>query len=171
MKGLSICNLSVSWLMEVPPGIPCIKRGGSSCHQTACMACHDDKAKCEWIINSNAGSEDAGSMSGAVASSSRVPSSPVVASSSRVSRSSPPQPETCASVNALREIAEAIRDVQRGQEECLRRVEDNAQHSLATVERLVQVLVDGGAPKVAERPLVLRTGGRQAGNTTSLLVH
>src|SRR5258708_17927475 len=30
MKGLSICNLSVSWLMEVPPGIPCIKRGGSS---------------------------------------------------------------------------------------------------------------------------------------------
>src|SRR5260221_707998 len=28
MKGLSICNLSVSWLMEVPPGIPCIKRGG-----------------------------------------------------------------------------------------------------------------------------------------------
>src|SRR5258705_13368308 len=64
MKGLSICNLSVSWLMEVPPGIPCIKRGGSSRHQTACVACHDDKAKCEWIINSNAGSKDASSMSG-----------------------------------------------------------------------------------------------------------
>src|SRR5258708_2626598 len=73
MKGLSICNLSVSWLMEVPPGIPCIKRGGSSHHQTACVACHDDKAQCEWIINSNAGSEDAGSMSRAVASSSRDP--------------------------------------------------------------------------------------------------
>src|SRR5258707_3351385 len=70
MKGLSICNLSVGWLMEVPPGIPCIKRGGSSHCQTACVACHDAKAKCEWIINSNAGSEDAGSMSGAVASSS-----------------------------------------------------------------------------------------------------
>src|SRR5260221_12283869 len=111
MKGLSICNLSVGWLMEVPPGIPCIKRGGSSHHQTACMACHDDKVKCEWIINSNAGSEDAGSMSGAVASSSQV------------SHSSLPQPETRASVNALREIAEVIRDVQRGQEECLRRVE------------------------------------------------
>src|SRR5258706_6381012 len=120
MKGLSICNLSVSWLMEVPPGIPCIKQGGSSRRQTACVACHDDKVKCEWIINSNAGSEDAGSMSGAVASSSRVLSSPVVASSSRVSHSSPPQPETCASVDALREIAEAIRDVQHGQEEHLR---------------------------------------------------
>src|SRR6266436_8625718 len=127
MKGLSICNLSVSWLMEVPPGIPCIKQGGSSCRQTACVACHDDKVKCEWIINSNAGSEDAGSMSRAVASSSRVPSSPVVASSSRVSHSSPPQPETHASVDALQEIAEAIRDVQCGQEERLRRVEDNAQ--------------------------------------------
>src|SRR5258707_12425478 len=66
MKGLSICNLSVSWLMEVPQGSPCIKQGGSSHRQTACMACHDDKAKCEWIINSNAGSEDTGSMSGAV---------------------------------------------------------------------------------------------------------
>src|SRR5258708_22896186 len=120
MKGLSICNLSVGWLMEVPPGIPCIKRGGSSHRQTACMACHDDKAKCEWIINSNAGSEDAGSMSGAIASSSQVPSSPVVASSSRVSRLSPPQPETRASVDALWEIAEAIHDIQRGQEERLR---------------------------------------------------
>src|SRR5258708_14823647 len=84
MKGLSICNLSVGWLMEVPPGIPCIQRGGSSRRQASCMACHDDKAKCEWIINSNAGSEDTGSMSGAIASSSQVPSSPVVASSSRV---------------------------------------------------------------------------------------
>src|SRR5258705_4290633 len=149
MKGLSICNLSVSWLMEVPPGIPCIKWGGSSHCQTACVACHDDKAKCEWIINSNAGSEDAGSMSGAVASSSRVPSSPVVASSSWVSCSSPPQPETHASVDALREIAEAIRDIQCGQEERLQQVEDNAQCSLAAVEQLVQVLVDGGAPKVA----------------------
>src|SRR5258707_3961140 len=154
MKGLSICNLSVSWLMEVPPGIPCIKRGGSSRHQTACVACHDDKAKCEWIINSNAGSEDAGSMSGAVASSSRVPSLPVVASSSQVSCSSPPQPETRASVDALQEIVEAIRDVQCGQEEHLRQVEDNVQHSLATMERLVQVLVDGGAPKVGEWALV-----------------
>src|SRR5258708_3730230 len=119
MKGLSICNLSVGWLMEVPPGIPCIKRGGSSRRQTACVACHDDKAKCEWIINSNAGSEDASSMSGAVASSSQVPSSPVVASSSQVSRSSLPPPETRASVDALWEIAEVICDVQHGQEECL----------------------------------------------------
>ena len=119
MKGLSICNLSVGWLMEVPPGIPCIKRGGSSRRQTACMACHDDKAKCEWIINSNAGSEDAGSMSRAVASLSRVPSSPVVASSSRVSHLSLPQPETRASVDALWEIVEAIHDVQCRQEEHL----------------------------------------------------
>src|SRR5258708_7096890 len=169
MKGLSICNLSVGWLMEVPPGIPCIKRGGSSHRQTACMACHDDKAKCEWIINSNAGSEDAGSMSGAIASSSQVPSSPVVASSSRVSRLSPPQPETHASVDALWEIAEAICDVQCRQEERLRRVEDNAQRSLATVERLVQVLVDGGAPKVVEWALVLSAGWSQSGDGSSLL--
>src|SRR5260221_7090097 len=169
MKGLFICNLSVGWLMEVPPGIPCIKRGGSSCHQTACVACHDDKVKCEWIINSNAGSEDAGSMSGAVASSSRVPSLPVVASSSQVSRSSPPQPETRASVNALWEIAEAIRDVQHGQEERLQHVEDNVQRSLATMEQLVQVLVDGGAPKGAEQALVSSTGGSQRGDGTSLL--
>src|SRR5258708_9894636 len=106
------------------------------------MACHDDKAKCEWIINSNAGSEDAGSMSRAVASSSQVPSLPVVASSSWVSRLSPPQPETCASVNALQEIAEAIRDVQHGQEERLQCVEDNVQHTLAAMEWLVQVLID-----------------------------
>src|SRR6266446_6812199 len=169
MKGLSICNLSVSWLMEVPPGIPCIKQGGSSRRQTACVACHDDKAKCEWIINSNAGSEDAGSMSGAVASSSRVPSSPVVASSSRVSCSSLPQPETRASVDALREIAEAIRDIKCGQEERIRRVEDNAQRSLAAVEWLVQVLIDGGAPKVAEWALVSSMGGSQCSDGTSLL--
>src|SRR6266446_8091343 len=133
------------------------------------MACHDDKAKCEWIVNSNAGSEDAGSMSRAVASLSQVPSSPVVASSSRVFRSSPPQPETCASVDALWEIAEAIRDIQHGQEERLRRVEDNAQHSLAAMEQLVQVLVDGGAPKVVERALVSSAGGSQCSDRTSLL--
>src|SRR5258707_4276364 len=154
MKGLSICNLSVGWLMEVPPGIPCIKQGGSSRRQTACMACHDDKVKCEWIINSNAGSEDAGSMSGAVASSSRV------------SHSSPPQPETHASVDALQEIVEAIRDIQRGQEERLRQVEDNVQHSLAAVEQLVQVLIDRGASKVAERALVSSMDGSQHGNVT-----
>ena len=111
----SVCQLANG----SPPGIPCIKRGGSSHCQTACVACHDNKAKCEWIINSNAGSEDASSMSRAVASSSRVPSLPVVASSSQVSCSSLPQPETCASVDALQEIAEAIHDVQRGQEEHL----------------------------------------------------
>src|SRR5260221_14791687 len=166
MKGLFICNLSVGWLMEVPPGIPCIKRGGSSCRQTACVACHDDKAKCEWIINSNAGSKDAGSMSGAVASSSLVPSLPVVASSSWVSCLSPPQPETRASVDALWEIAEAICDIQHGQEECLWRVEDNAQCSLAAVEQLVQVLVDGGAPKVVER---CKRYNRELGAQTAML--
>src|SRR5258708_1135434 len=170
MKGLSICNLSVGWLMEVPPGIPCIKQGGSSRHQTACMACHDDKAKCEWIVNSNAGSKDASSMSGAVASLSQVPSSPVVASSSWVSCSSPPQPETHASVDALREIAEAICDIQCGQEEHLEQVEGNVQHSLATVEQLVQVLVNGGAPKVAEWALVSSMGGSQCSDRTLLLV-
>src|SRR5258705_3623325 len=105
--------------------------GWSSHCQTTCVACHDNKAKCEWIVNSNAGSEDTGSMSGAVASSSQVPSSPVVASSSQVSRSSPPQPETHASVDALWEIVEAIHDVQHRQEEHLWHVEDNAQCSLA----------------------------------------
>ncbi len=83
------------------------------------MACHDDKAKCEWIINSNGGSKDTGSMSGAVASSSQVPSLPVVASSSWVSCLSLPQPETRASVDALWEIAEVIHDVQHRQEEHL----------------------------------------------------
>src|SRR6266436_4892422 len=133
------------------------------------MACHDNKVKCEWIINSNAGSEDASSMSGAVASSSRVPSLPVVASSSQVSCLSPPQPETCASVNALREIAEVIHDIQCRQEEHLWQVEDNVQCSLATVEQLVQVLVDRGAPKVAEQALVSSTGGSQHSEGTLLL--
>src|SRR5260221_14702421 len=134
------------------------------------MACHDDKAKCEWIVNSNAGSKDASSMSGAVASLSQVPSSPVVASSSWVSCSSPPQPETHASVDALREIAEAICDIQCGQEEHLQQVEDNAQCSLAAVEQLVQVLVDRGAPKVAERALVSSMGASQGGDGTLLLL-
>ena len=93
----------------------------------------------------------------------------MVASSSRVSRSSLPPPETHASVNALQEIAEAIHDIQRRQEEHLQQVEDNAQRSLAAVERLVQVLIDGGAPKVAERALVLSVGGSQCGDGTSLL--
>ncbi len=44
------------------------------------------------------------------------------------------------------------------------------QHSLATMEWLVQVLIDGGAPKVAEQALVLRVGGSQHDNGTSLLV-
>src|SRR5258708_18046723 len=102
-----------------PPGIPCIKQGGSSRCQTTCVACHDDKVKCEWIIDSNAGSKDASSMSGAVASSSQVPSLPVVASSSWVSHSSLPQPETHASVDALWEIVVAICDIQCRQEERL----------------------------------------------------
>src|SRR5260221_12999661 len=97
-------------------------------------------------------------MSGAVASSSRVPSSPVVASSSRVSRSSLPQPETCASVDALQEIAEAIRDVQRRQEEHLRRVEDNAQRALANVGGFVELVIYWGALKGAELTLVLGAG-------------
>ncbi len=134
------------------------------------MACHDDKAKCEWIVNSNAGSKDASSMSGAVASLSQVPSSPVVASSSWVSCLSPPQPETHASVDALWEIVEAICDIQCGQEEHLQQVEDNVQHSLATVEQLVQVLVNGGAPKVAEWALVSSMGGSQCSDRTLLLV-
>src|SRR5258708_1103651 len=120
MKGLSICNLVCQLANGSPPGIPCINPRCSSRNQTALIACHDNKAKCEWIIKSNAGSKDAGSMSRAVTSLSRVPSSPVVASSSRVSHSSLPQPETRASVDALWEIAEAIRDIQHGQEEHLR---------------------------------------------------
>ena len=43
------------------------------------------------------------------------------------------------------------------------------QCSLATVEQLVQVLVDRGAPKVAERALVLSAGGSQHSNGTLLL--
>ena len=37
------------------------------------------------------------------------------------------------------------------------------------MERLVQVLIDGGAPKVAERALVSSVGGSQCGDGTSLL--
>src|SRR5260221_10552134 len=138
--------------------------------RTLQIVTHDDKVKCEWIVNSNAGSEDAGSMSGAVASLSQVPSSPVVASSSQVSCSSPPQHETCASVYALQEIAEVIHDVQHGHDEHLWQVEDNAHHSLDAVEWLVQVLVNGGALKVAEQALVSSVGGSQHSNGTLLLV-
>jgi hypothetical protein len=132
------------------------------------MACRADKSKCEWITGSHADSEEGGSVSGPVASSSRV--SGAVASSPRVSGASSSQPETRASVDALREIAEAIRDVQRGQEERLRRVEDNAQRSLDAVERLVQVLIDGGARKVAEWELVSSADGSQRGDGASLLM-
>ena len=38
------------------------------------------------------------------------------------------------------------------------------------MERLVQVLVDRGARKVAERELVSSTGGSQRGDGTSLLM-
>ena len=38
------------------------------------------------------------------------------------------------------------------------------------MEWLVQVLVDGGAQKVAERELVLSAGGSQWGDGTSLLM-
>ncbi len=43
------------------------------------------------------------------------------------------------------------------------------QCSLATMEQLVQVLINGGAPKVAEWALVLSTGGSQCSDGTSLL--
>ena len=62
-----------------------------------------------------------------------------------------------------------VYNIQCGQEERLQQVEDNAQHSLAAVERLVQVLIDRGAPKVAEWALVSSAGGSQRGNGTSLL--
>ncbi len=57
MKGLSICNLSAGWLMEVPQGSPVLNR-------VVVVATRPPA----WIVNSNTGSEDAGSMSGAVAS-------------------------------------------------------------------------------------------------------
>ena len=38
------------------------------------------------------------------------------------------------------------------------------------MEWLVQVLIDGGAPKVAEQALVLSVGGSQRGDGTLLLV-
>ena len=65
---------------------------------------------------------------------------------------------------------EAICDIQHGQEECLQQVEDHVQCSLDAMEQLVQVLVDRGAWKVAERELVLSTGGSQWGNRTLLLM-
>ena len=134
-----------------------MKKAGGRCG-SACEACHADKAKCEWITGSHTDSEEGGSISGAVASTSRVPGTSLS------------QLETCPSVNALWEIVEAIRDIQRGQEERLQRVEDRAQCTLDAVEQLVQVLVDGGAWKVAERELISSTGGSQWGDRTSLLM-
>src|SRR5260370_29895771 len=40
---------------------------------------------------------------------------------------------------------------------------------ISRLQRLVQVLVDGGAPKVAERALVLSAGGSQCSDGTLLL--
>ena len=117
-----------------------------------------DKAKCEWITGSHADSKEGGSVSGVVASMSRVPGA------------SPSQLETCPSVNALQEIVEAIHDVQHGQEEHLQQVEDHVQCTLNAMEQLVQVLVNGGAWKVVERELVSSAGGSQWGNRTSLLM-
>ncbi len=94
----------------------------------------------------------------------------VVASTSQVPGASPSHLETCPSVDALWEIVEVIRDIQHGQEECLQQVEDRAQCTLDTVEWLVQVLVDRGAWKVAERELVSSVGGSQQGDRTSLLM-
>ncbi len=82
-------------------------------HWSACEACCIDKAKCEWIAGSHAESEEGGSISRVVASLSQV------ASSSQVARSSPPQPEVHASIDALQEIVEAICDIQCRQEEQL----------------------------------------------------
>ena len=81
------------------------KAGGH--HGSACKACHVDKVKCEWITGSHTDSEEGGSVSGAVASTSQVPGA------------SPSQLETRPSVDALQEIVEAICDIQHGQEECL----------------------------------------------------
>ncbi len=44
------------------------KAGGH--HGSACEACHADKVKCEWITGSHTDSEEGGSISGAVASTS-----------------------------------------------------------------------------------------------------
>ena len=93
-----------------------------------CEACHINKVKCKWIAGSHADSEEGGSISGVVASSFQVASSPQVA------RSSLPQPEVHASIDALQEIAEAIHDIQCGQEEHLQQVEDHAQYTLDAVE-------------------------------------
>ena len=88
------------------PGITCVKKGVG--HWSACKACHIDKVKCEWIAGSHADSKEGGSISGAVASSFQV------ASSSQVARSSLPQPEVHASIDALWEIAEVICDIVGG---------------------------------------------------------
>ncbi len=109
-------------------------------------------------MGSHADSEEGGSISGAVASMSQVPGA------------SPSHLETHPSVNTLWEIVEVICDIQHGQEEHLQQVEDCAQCTLDTMEQLVQVLIDGGAQKVAERELVLSTGGSQWGDRTLLLM-
>src|SRR5258708_1871265 len=136
----------------------CVKKAGGHCG-SACEACHADKAKCEWITGSHADSEEGGSVSGAVASTSRVPGT------------SPSQLETRPSVDALWEIAEAIRDIQRGQEERLQRVEDRAQCTLDAMEWLVQVLVDGGAREAGGRELVFSAGVTPPANCPLLLMH
>ena len=134
-----------------------MKKAGGRCG-SACEACRVDKAKCEWITGSHADSEEGSSISRAVASTSRVPGTSLS------------QLETCPSVDTLWEIVEVIRDVQHGQEERLQQVEDRAQRTLNAVEWLVQVLVDGGVQKVAERELVSSAGGSQWGDGTSLLM-
>ena len=66
-----------------------------------------DKAKCEWLNESQADSKEGGSLSG------------MVASTSHISGASSSHHESHASVEALQEIAEAIWDVQCGHEEHL----------------------------------------------------
>src|SRR5258707_6506815 len=115
LKGLSSLFFYLWLANDSSPGITCVKKGVGC--QSACKACHIDKVKCEWIAGSHTDSEEGSSISRAVASSFQVASSSQVASLSQVARSSPPQPEVCASVNALWEIVEVIHDVQHGQEE------------------------------------------------------
>ena len=81
------------------------KAGGR--RSSTCEACCADKVKCEWITGSHADSKEGSSVSGAVAPTSRVPGTSLS------------QLETRPSVDALREIVEAICDIQHGQEECL----------------------------------------------------
>ena len=78
---------------DSPPGITCVKKGVG--RQSACKACHIDKVKCKWIAGSHADSEEGSSVSRVVASSFQV------ASSSQVARSSLPQPEVHASIDAV----------------------------------------------------------------------